>query len=208
MIRRLSFASALVYASRGESAVALKSQKLRDRIKRTDPQLIRDIAAHVLELSRAGVFPGFFDPTVTLVPVPGHAPLAPGAVSTSFRIADALQAVGLAGSVSSCLERAQPVTKSAFAPAEQRPKARDHFDSLRVHAGATAAPRMILVDDFVTRGATMIGAASRLFEQFPTLDLKAFALVRSITSGDIDAIRQPCIGTLELRQNGESFRNP
>jgi phosphoribosylpyrophosphate synthetase len=60
---------------------------------------------------------------------------------------------------------------------------------------------MILVDDFVTRGATMIGAASRLLDQFPSVDLKAFALVRSLTSADIDAIRQPCIGTLELRQN-------
>ena len=92
MIDTLPFASALVYAPRGKSAISLKSQTLRDRIKRADAKLLTDIADHVAVLIGGGAFPGFFGEDVTLVPVPGHAPLWTGAVGTTSRIADALRA--------------------------------------------------------------------------------------------------------------------
>jgi hypothetical protein len=39
-------------------------------------------------------------------------------------------------------------------------------------------------------------------------DIKAFALVRSITTEEIDAIRDPVTGILELTSDGESRRRP
>lgn len=208
MIQTLPFASALVYAPRGQSAISLKSQKLRDRIKRADAKLLIDIADHVADLIRGGEFPGFFGEDVTLVPVPGHAPLWTGAVGSTSRIAEALRHAGIAGNVDPCLERAERVPKSAFVPPDQRPRAQDHFASLRVRDTLVPPRRIVLVDDFVTRGATLIGAASRLLEQWPDSDVKAFALVRSITPGEIGSIRQPCVGTIELRDDGETFRLP
>jgi len=78
LIFRLSFAAALVYSTRGTSDVSRKSQRLRDRIKRGDQALIDQVTAYVRLLVDSGTFPSFFGDDVTLVPVPGHAPLGVG----------------------------------------------------------------------------------------------------------------------------------
>jgi adenine/guanine phosphoribosyltransferase-like PRPP-binding protein len=68
--------------------------------------------------------------------------------------------------------------------------------------------RIVLIDDFVTRGSTFLGAASRMQNEIADADIKAFALVRSITTEEIDAIRDPVTGILELTSDGESRRRP
>jgi phosphoribosylpyrophosphate synthetase len=67
---------------------------------------------------------------------------------------------------------------------------------------------IVLIDDFVTRGATFVGAASRVQSEITDVEIKAFALVRSITDGEIEAIREPVTGTIELASDGESRRRP
>jgi predicted amidophosphoribosyltransferase len=208
LILRLSFASALVYSTRGTSQVSFKSRRLRDRIKRGEQLLLDQIAEHVKALANDGKFPGFFDSDVALVPVPGHAPLAPGAVSTTERIAIALRRQRLGGEVVSLLERAVLVNKSAFALAQDRPRANDHLQSLALKPQLINARRFLLVDDFVTRGATLIGASSRIEEGFKGADIRGFALVRSMTDGDVPLMRDSCVGDIEMDANGETRRRP
>ena len=62
-------------------------------------------------------------------------------------------------------------------------------------------------DDVVTRGATMLGAASRLCAREPSLKIFAFAAVRTISDGEVDEIFDPVIGSLELHQQ-QTFRRP
>jgi phosphoribosylpyrophosphate synthetase len=38
---------------------------------------------------------------------------------------------------------------------------------------------ILLVDDIITRGATLLGAASRLAEAFPKAEIRAFAVMRA-----------------------------
>lgn len=57
--------------------------------------------------------------------------------------------------------------------------------------------RITVVDDFVTKGATLLAAASRVQEAFPEAEVRAFALVR--TKGlvaDIESIGEPCEGLI------------
>lgn len=208
MIRRLPFAAALVYATRGTSAVSKQSQRLRDRIKRGDQGLLDQIALYIRSLVDAGTFPDFFGPDVTLMPVPGHAPLAPGAVSVTARVATALHRQGLGAEIAPLLERAAPVKKSAFAAPKERPRMSDHLDSFVMNPALSSPRQILLVDDFVTRGATLLGAASRVSEVYPKLDIRGFALVRSITDGEIERIREPCIGAIEIDVHGETRRRP
>lgn len=208
MITRLSFAVPFVYSRVGTSAVAERSRHLRDRIKRADTDLFRQIAAHVVTLVQDGQFEEFFRDEVTLLPVPGHAPLAPGAIANSQRIAAALLAHGLGSEISDALSRVTRVAKSAFARPDERPRAADHYRSFAMAGSLVRPSRVLLVDDFVTRGATLIGAASRVAEVFPDAEIRAFALVRSITDGDIGAIRDPCVGMIELGVDGECWRRP
>lgn len=208
MISRLSFAAPFVYSPRGESEVSRNSRRLRDRIKRGDTEIFAQIADHVAQLVASGTFEEFFGGDVTLVPTPGHAPLAPGAVSITRRITDSLLSRRLAASAQSLLDRQTAVSKSAFSPAHLRPKASDHFDSLVCNGTLLSPKRVLLVDDFVTRGATLLGAASRIAEAFPGIEIRAFALVRSVTDGDVLSIRDPRVGVIELDLYGDAWRRP
>jgi adenine/guanine phosphoribosyltransferase-like PRPP-binding protein len=68
--------------------------------------------------------------------------------------------------------------------------------------------RIVVVDDFVTRGATFIGSCSRIAEVFPGADITAFAAVRTMTGAEVDALVQPATGEIRLLINGETFRTP
>lgn len=173
MITRLSFAAPFVYSRAGTSAVAVRSRRLRDRVKRADTDLFRQIGVHVASVVGAGQFRGFFGDDVTLLAIPGHAPLAPGAISNSQRIVVALLAQGLGAEGSDALTRATRVAKSAFARPEERPRAVDHFRSFAMERSLARPRRVLLVDDFVTRGATLVGAASRVAEVFPDAEVAA-----------------------------------
>nr|NIP61938.1 phosphoribosyltransferase [Nitrosopumilaceae archaeon]NIU01370.1 phosphoribosyltransferase [Nitrosopumilaceae archaeon]NIU87713.1 hypothetical protein [Nitrosopumilaceae archaeon]NIV66109.1 hypothetical protein [Nitrosopumilaceae archaeon]NIX61972.1 hypothetical protein [Nitrosopumilaceae archaeon] len=63
-----------------------------------------------------------------------------------------------------------------------------------------------LVDDVVTRGATIIGAANRLKDVFPDATIRAFVAVRTVGS-KFSRLIDPCKDTIIL-QNGETYRKP
>lgn len=208
MIRELRFAAPLAYSKRGTSQAAVDSRRLRDRIKRVDVALYDRIAQHVLQRHEEGCFPDFFGPDVTAVPVPGHAPLYRGAIDNTTRIAEALQRLGLVHEVLTVLTRARAVKKSAFATPADRPRVATHFESLAVEETLARPTRLLLIDDFITRGATLLGAASRVQVAYPESEIRGFALVRSVTDEDITSISAPVVGVVTLNEAGESTRRP
>jgi hypothetical protein len=207
VIERLALATPLTYAVRGTGPVSVSSRALRDRVKRADSQLLPQIAAYVKGLVDAGTFTEFFG-DVVLVPVPGSTPLAPGAVGRGVSICNALRAAGLGSEVRELVERAEPVQKSAFAAPAERPTAAAHLASLRVVPTLDVPARVLLVDDVVTRGATLLATASCLVDAFPALEVRAFALLRTQSQGEITTMRDPQLGHIELADNGQTYRRP
>jgi hypothetical protein len=207
VIERLALATPLTYAVRGKGPVSRRSQELRARLKRADPVLLPQIAGYVKGLADAGAFQDFFDGAV-LVPVPGSTPLAPGAVGRGVSICNALRAAGLGTEVRELVERAVPVQKSAFAAPAERPTAAEHLASMRAAATLDVPARVLLVDDVVTRGATLLAAASCLATAFPTLEVRGFALLRTQSQGEITTMRDPQLGHVELAENGQTYRRP
>jgi len=68
-----------------------------------------------------------------------------------------------------------------------------------------APVRILLIDDVVTRGATLLAAASRLVEAWPGIEVCAFAVVRTISNpSKFDAIYAPVVGTIAF--DGEQTR--
>jgi phosphoribosylpyrophosphate synthetase len=96
-------------------------------------------------------------------------------------------------------------------------KPRDHYESIAVTPMVVDREELCLVDDVVTKGATLLAAATRLREAYPNAKIVAFALVRKIvafalvrTMGfveDIERIVEPCIGTI-TRSGDEAVREP
>jgi adenine/guanine phosphoribosyltransferase-like PRPP-binding protein len=68
--------------------------------------------------------------------------------------------------------------------------------------------RLVLIDDVITRGRTLLAAAARLRSAYPHADVRAFALVR--TTGylsRLDRLRAPCAGVVYWAA-GDARREP
>jgi hypothetical protein len=148
-----------------------------------------------------------FAPDVLLVPVPGCAPSrdAPWAAG---QLAHALSSVGPAGRVWTGLERRFAVRKSATALSGERPTVREHFESFSVACLPAAPQRIVLVDDVITKGRTLLAASMRLHEQFPHAEIRAFALVRTVGFRlRLERLLEPCRGVIRWAA-GDARREP
>jgi hypothetical protein len=207
----LAFASLLQYAPRGQSQPSLRSRDVTYKIKQdgfVGGFRIIDFAAERLgqEIATHPFLSAYFYRAVTLVPIPRSSPLVKsGALWPSLRICQAIIAHGLAAKVVPCLKRIYAVQKSSTSPAGQRPGPDLHSDSVRVEWNERRAPGFItLVDDVVTRGASFVGLVPRLQETFPGIEIRCFAVVRTISVGEIDHILDPVEGTIFY--DGSEFR--
>ena len=103
------------------------------------------------------------------------------------------------------LVRRTPVATSAFQAPGERPDACRHFDTIEVSELPLVAGRITLADDFVTRGNTLLGAASRLATTLASGTPTAFAPVRTMgLQPDVDQIVDPGVGT--IRRVGDDAR--
>ena len=124
-------------------------------------------------------------------------------------MAKSLVSIGLGKEVLECLKRTKPLPKSATSTASNRPKAFQHYESLEIIGTLPELKEILLVDDVITRGATIIGATNKLKDIFPNTIIRAFAAIRTISSSaNFNNVYDPCIGQIELNENGETFRNP
>jgi hypothetical protein len=209
VINVLDYAAALSYSPRGESEVSRKSRAYRDALKRADPVFLQKAAAHVSAQVAKGYFPGFFGSDATLVPVPGSAPRRDqSSLWVPERLCQSLVATRLAGSVWAPLRRLTAVPKSAYAARGGRPAVQVHVDSLVVDDYLAPTETLVLVDDFVTKGRTLIACASVLGAALPGVRIKAFALIRTMgLVADISQIVDPVVG--EIRYVGDdASRDP
>lgn len=72
-----------------------------------------------------------------------------------------------------------------------------HCETMAVDRVLVHPSRITVVDDVVTKGATLIAATSRVAEAFPETEVRAFALVRTMGRiEDVERIVDPCQGIL------------
>lgn len=147
-------------------------------------------------------------PNVALVPVPRSGLQKKGALWPAQEIATALRNEGFGNTVRPCLRRLKAIPKAATSSPKDRPKARAHFDSLDVEDPLDLPSQLTLIDDVITRGAQMFGAAWRIWAARPDVVVRGFAVVRTISDpDDFTAIGDPCMGTISWR-NEECRRHP
>lgn len=141
----------------------------------------------------------------TLVPAPRSAPPVKGALWPAMQLAEEMRDRGLGARVVPLLRRQVAVQKSAYAQSRERPTALQHLDSLGFESQDLFPPpggALVLVDDFITRGATLLACATMLKARFPGVDVYAFAFVRTMSAGDVIDIIAPVRGVIRL--NGDS----
>jgi predicted amidophosphoribosyltransferase len=212
LLSNVRFGATLAYSPRGKSDVSRRSADFvralkQNKVLRIEGSttaagfLARRMADRRDELPFAGVLAD-----AILVPLPRSGLHRRGALWPAFELAQALKAHGFGAEVRDLLRRTIPLRKAATAAADERPTARQHFDSMAVDGTITGGP-IVLVDDVVTRGATMLGAASRLHARLSGLELFGFAAARTISDSEVVEIFDPVMGSIDLRQ-GQTFRRP
>jgi predicted amidophosphoribosyltransferase len=178
-----------------------------------DPTWLPKYAREVREqIERYGRFPRLFGKETFLVPVPGSAALATSRLWAAERLAFALHQMGLGREVRTCLRRVSSVRRSASSAAGQRPHVYEHYASFVVDVPACARDglpeRILLVDDVITKGRTLLAAAARLREAFPSTHIQAFALVRTLKPGEpVRHLLNPCEGVVRWG-GGDARREP
>jgi hypothetical protein len=210
LLCEIRFGAYLQYSPRGQGEISQRSRRWRDAVKHDTPGSLERVAERLAE-DEAARAAGVIDilENAILIPAPRSAPLRRGALWPAHRICEELARAGLGRDILPCLERAEAVRKSAFAAKGERPGVRDHLDSMSVAAGLAPAGDLVVVDDFVTKGATLLASGSLVKAAFPTSTVSGFALVRTMGFvPEVDTVVEPCVGRIWLSAGGTVHRRP
>jgi adenine/guanine phosphoribosyltransferase-like PRPP-binding protein len=83
-----------------------------------------------------------------------------------------------------------------------------HYDSFVAMPAPNPIRRVVLIDDVITKGRTLLAAATRLRVELPLSDIRGFALIR--TEGFVQQIKhleEPCHGVVRWTR-GDARREP
>lgn len=175
--RSIRYASCYVYSPQGVSEVCERSRLLCALLKAGDDYIIdKSVERIQQQVAERPQWAGCFPTAALLIPVPACVPR--NRANAAARLAEAMVRHGL-GADSWCgLTRAHAVHKSATAL--HRPTVAMHYESLSVGALSRAPDCVILIDDVVTKGRTLLAAAARLQAAFPMTRIHAFAALRTM----------------------------
>lgn len=191
------FGSLLVYSPNGTSDESKKSRRVCYGLKQGDTALLSRALVLLKEAVQQGQLSGFFGPDVGLVPAPRSAPPVDGGHWPAKHIATRLVEAGLGKAVYPYLTRSVAVPKSAYAAPGERPSVQRHYETIDVQGELIAPTRLLVIDDVVTRGRTLLACVRRLQEALPACEVQCFALVR--TKGlqpEVDRTLEPCTGRI------------
>ncbi len=203
-ISEVEFGSLLTYSPHGnsrrdeESKVVmrnLKNDNVLDSGILTSEYVARAIKKDIEKLP----FTNYFNSNTILIPTPKSSLLQKDMLWVPQRITRALINNGLGNKSEECLERIVALPKSSKSIPANRPKPLQHYESMRVKELLFEPEEIVLVDDVVTRGATILGAVNKLAEAFPRTRIRAFVVMRTMSNPqEFSEIVDPCVGTIRL----------
>jgi predicted amidophosphoribosyltransferase len=198
MIAALEFMSCYVYSPAGAGELCERSRLLRELLKEGNARFLKHYAERVQrQMSESPQLTGFLSPDALLVPVPGCAPKRDQSRYVSSRLAEALLRQGIGRDMWHGLKRIRRVQKSSTAPSSERPSVALHYETFSVDSLTRGSQSLVLVDDVITKGRTLLAAAVRLREAFPDSNIRAFALLRTMgLIPRVRSIREPCRGVI------------
>jgi hypothetical protein len=207
----------MTYSPRGNSDIEQNSRTwmhyLKEDLRLPPPNppilMSESISKEVKERITTLPFAHFFRGNPILVPIPKSSLMKPGTLWVPQRLANALVRNELGIAVEESLIRVVPLPKAATSSI--RPTVAEHYSSLtiQVQKKLSEPKEILLVDDVITRGDAMLGAAHRLRDAFPEVHIRAFAAMRTMNPlhSTFKAINDPCKG--EITFDGQkTLRRP
>lgn len=219
LLSTLEYGAYLSYSPRGTTKKEIESRTWMQLIKNenlvtSNPDfpspvpMSEFIAKRLSDRLNSLPFKDFFGKYVSLVPVPKSSLMQKGTLWVPKALVQAFCEQGL-GKELDCLIRLNPVNKAASSKSTERPKANEHFKTIGVQDVLDTPKSIILVDDVITKGATLLGSANKLHQIFPKTPIKAFVVVRTVSSSaQFREIYDPVHGHIKLLDDGNTRRAP
>ncbi|MDG6933998.1 MAG: phosphoribosyltransferase [Nitrososphaerota archaeon] len=226
-LRELEYGSLLSYTPRPASDDVDKLERMKEsrniaNYLKSDRMVLLDgrsdsnpipMSGYVAQLIKDNLstlpFSDYFGGETVLVPVPRSSLTKAGGLWVPERIAEAILLRHLTRYIEKCLIRKVPVRKSAWSAPSERPLPSEHYESLAVQTRLHDVKEIVLVDDVVTRGSQLLGAANKLLDAFPDARIRAFAVMRTISNPhEFEGWFKPVKGKIELRAEGDTIRSP
>lgn len=207
LLSEIEYFSFLNYHSKGTSNSAKKSRMVRDALKNIDTEAIPKVVAALAKYYSEGSFGNLLTDAV-LVPAPRSAPLlTPDSAWPCKVLCEEMLKHGLGNKSIHALVRHESVAKSSFQTHGNRPPASIHFKSLKYVGGISSTDKVVIVDDILTKGATMLAMASHLAESAKVRNIACFALMRTRNFlEDIDKIIEITRGQIVYDAGSDSVR--
>ena len=216
---KLEFASVLSYVPR-EGGGDLGDQSrdvmriLKDgRMIGSPPAPLSDLVARLIngggpEVADIG---SMLSPTAVLVPVPKSSLFKEESLWVPEQIANSLIRSGLGGRSARLLARTRAIAKAAtsLSSGGPRPTALEHLQTLAVQTELRSVEEIVLIDDVVTTGSTLLGCANKLLESYPSSLIRGFAVMRAVSNPvDFKQTLDPIVGAITLHSDGRCHRKP
>jgi hypothetical protein len=155
----------------------LKNDKILKTEKISITSLIaKDIKKNLVNLP----FKHFFGPEVTLVPVPKSS--FTKELWVPHNLAKELETQGL-GKVKTCVKRAISIKKQSTSKEKRKPSI--HVKSLELNHFEEVSDEILLIDDIITSGSTVMGVAIKLKEAYPDKNIRVFAVLRTTDKREV-----------------------
>ena len=214
-LSEVRFAAILAYSTlkNPETETSRQSRTVRDAIKRCRSDYLRRFGERTAEaFGNLAALADFLGPETTLVPVPRSAPRVAGdAHWPALRLCLELERHGLCRNVAMALERMTKIRKSAYLRrGEERPSPEEHMATMRVDLDALSllGHRITAVDDVVTRGSQLVGAASLITVNSPMARVRALVALRAVSGEEVPAVYDPVIGSITNAGSNRVRRRP
>jgi len=151
----------------------------------------------------------FLNPSVGLVPAPRASQLKEGALWPAKTLCDLLVKYKLGGQVSPIVERHTTIRTSKSSPGN-RPEPPEHLATLNIKNELIEHSAITVIDDIITKGATLLACASKVAKRFPSASLRCFAFQRTRgLQDDIEHVIEIVSGQIRYdAKSGHLFREP
>lgn len=209
-IEEVEYASYLSYVPRyrAKTPDQKASSVLTYKLKSNEfmPEFGMYAAAHIAQSLKENVsgtpIARFFKDMPTLVPVPGSHKTDSASLWVPRILAEEMAKCGLGSKPIACLRRSKAVQKSSISPGN-RPHPAEHYESFSVET-CVDIDDVLLVDDVITLGSTVMGAANIIRDRFPEARIRGFAAVNTVYTEKFRHVVDPKAGLIRLDAQGRA----